>query len=743
MRKILLIFFVLMPLVADAGEKVKIGGVYYELWHNAAGVTFEGKDPFSSKKNYKGHVVIPSSVTYKGKEYSVTEICSYAFIACRELVSVVIPNSVSRINDSAFTNCTSLSSVKIGENVHYIGRDAFGGTKLTSVEIPNSVRNIWVDAFAYCNSIGTFKLGTGIKVIEEDFIPQNVKTVIIPDGVTVSDEIYRKHNFVGIDGKRYVQKRPAQQDSPTTPKMEKADPKALPILDMVQGSMAFVDAKGIDAIEANGKYSIRFQLKNTGKGPARGCIVKLTGKGQTQGVSLKPLRLPDIAAAQTMDVNVPITTDMTVTDGEVEFAIQVDEPNGFGTDPQYITVKTRAFEAPLVQVTDYSLTADGGTTLKKKQPFDLQLMLQNTKHGQADDVQVSVEIPQNVLMVDGKEQETFAALKGGETKSLVYSLIVNNNYQGTTIPIKVHVKERLGKYAKDRTINLQLDQAMASTKISVDARPQEPKGDVAIARLGSDVDKDLPQATAQQQKTFAVIIANEHYRTVEAVPFAANDGKMFEAYCRQTLGIPQQNIHTVTDATLNDMKYQVDWLRQVMEAYNGEARAVVYYAGHGIPNEQDQTAYLLPTDGYVGNASSAYSLSEFYQTLGALPARSVMVFLDACFSGTRRDGKMLASARGVAIKAKAGVPQGSMVVFSAAQGDETAYPYQEQQHGMFTYYLLKKLKETEGSVTLGSLSDYVAQEVKRQSIVQNSKMQTPTVTPSAGMGQTWRSMTLK
>lgn len=88
-------------------------------------------------------------------------------------------------------------------------------------------------------------------------------------------------------------------------------------------------------------------------------------------------------------------------------------------------------------------------------------------------------------------------------------------------------------------------------------------------------------------------------------------------------------------------------------------------------------------------------------------------------------------------------PQGNVVVFTAAQGDETAYPYREQQHGMFTYYLLKKLQSTKGNTTLGELGDYLTQEVKRQSFVENSKVQTPTVNASEGMGQTWRNMTLK
>ena len=104
---------------------------------------------------------------------------------------------------------------------------------------------------------------------------------------------------------------------------------------------------------------------------------------------------------------------------------------------------------------------------------------------------------------------------------------------------------------------------------------------------------------------------------------------------------------------------------------------------------------------------------------------------------------MLASARGVALKAKNGVPQGNMVVFSAAQGDETAYPDKEKQHGMFTYYLLKKLQDTRGNVTLQDLGNYISANVRKQSIVLNGKLQTPCVIPSATVGDSWQSWTLK
>ena len=141
--------------------------------------------------------------------------------------------------------------------------------------------------------------------------------------------------------------------------------------------------------------------------------------------------------------------------------------------------------------------------------------------------------------------------------------------------------------------------------------------------------------------------------------------------------------------------------------------------------------------------TTCYKLDDLYTTLGNMPASQITVFMDACFSGSKREDGMLASARGVALKAKSGVPQGNMVVFSAAQGDETAYPNREQQHGLFTYYLLKKLQATEGNVALKDLGDYVIKQVSQQSLLINNKKQTPCVTPSASLGNNWQSWTLK
>ena len=160
-----------------------------------------------------------------------------------------------------------------------------------------------------------------------------------------------------------------------------------------------------------------------------------------------------------------------------------------------------------------------------------------------------------------------------------------------------------------------------------------------------------------------------------------------------------------------------------------------------MPDESSKEAYLLPIDGYSKSPQSGLSTKSLYQKLGKMQSQSIIVFLDACFSGAKRDGKMMASSRGVAIKAKDEPVGSNTVVFSAAQGDETAYPYKSQQHGMFTYYVLEKLQQSGGATTLGELSQYVTQQVKRKSVVENGKSQTPSVS-YASNNDNWRNWKL-
>jgi len=254
-----------------------------------------------------------------------------------------------------------------------------------------------------------------------------------------------------------------------------------------------------------------------------------------------------------------------------------------------------------------------------------------------------------------------------------------------------------------------------------------------------DVDVDIPTSNISNNNTFVLIIGNEEYKKINAgVPFAANDAKMIKEYCVKVLGIPSIQVDMYINATFGDFIDGIDKLKNRLTAFKGKGKAIVYYAGHGIPDVKNNTAFLLPVDGR--DARTAYSLDKMYAELNSVEADQVMVFLDACFTGANREGEMLSKDRAVAVEVEEPVPHGNLLVFTAATGKQTANCYKDKNHGIFTYYLLQHLKRTKGKTTCGSLAEYVQEKVEQRSVIINDgKAQTPTVIPSTSIMEDWKS----
>lgn len=264
---------------------------------------------------------------------------------------------------------------------------------------------------------------------------------------------------------------------------------------------------------------------------------------------------------------------------------------------------------------------------------------------------------------------------------------------------------------------------------------------VATSEIQSDVDSNIPKSKHSYNNAFVIIIANETYDVESKVDFALRDGRTFKEYCQKTLGIPEENIRLTENATYMQIKRNMDWLRKIAQISNGDCRLFVYYAGHGMPDEKQNCAYLLPTDAYASDIeTTGYSLKEMYNQLGAMPAKSITVFLDACFSGMRRNGTPITASRGIAIKPKEETLTGKLVVFSATSENESAYSYESKGHGLFTYYLLKKLKETKGNLSYGELYNYLRKEVGLKSLTLNDKGQTPEVHTAPQLESIWKTI---
>jgi murein tripeptide amidase MpaA len=149
---------------------------------------------------------------------------------------------------------------------------------------------------------------------------------------------------------------------------------------------------------------------------------------------------------------------------------------------------------------------------------------------------------------------------------------------------------------------------------------------------------------------------------------------------------------------------------------------------------------LIPVDVTGANVKSGIKLMDFYTKLTEHPSKRVTVFLDACFSGAARGQELLAM-RGVRIKSNTQNLSGNIVVFAASSGEQASLPYQAKQHGLFTYYFLKKLQESKGNLSYNEMYEYLQKQVGLNSVLVNNKEQNPQLLISPGVNpklQEWK-----
>ncbi len=259
----------------------------------------------------------------------------------------------------------------------------------------------------------------------------------------------------------------------------------------------------------------------------------------------------------------------------------------------------------------------------------------------------------------------------------------------------------------------------------------------ALARIRreaiSDVD-ELPVARFKPNKNaYAVIIGIEHYRQrLPAADFAVHDAQVVAEYLLKVMGYPAENVVVLLNdkASKSDFdKYLGRWLQNNVEK---DSSVFVYYSGHGAPNPNTGDAYLVPYDGdpsFIDD--TGYSLQRLYEQLGRLPARDIVVALDSCFSGAGGRSVLAKGARPLVMNVQSAflIP-GNVTVLAAAAANQISSTYQEKSHGLFTYFMLKGIKEEsvvrpDGAIAIGNLYTYMKPQVERIARKQYNNVQTP------------------
>ena len=201
MKKIFQLFLlvtVIMPVTAFA-LSFEVDGIYYRTNGNNATVTNRNYNA-TVDTIHVGDIIIPETVTWNDRTYTVTAIDNRAFYGAAGMTSITLPNTISTIGKSAFYKCTGLTSITIPESVTFIDEQAF--RQCSSLDTLN-FNAISCQDFSQAGSLSPFynipnvNLGDKVERIPAlfgyDFM--DLKSLTIPNSVTYIGEFAFYYNF--------------------------------------------------------------------------------------------------------------------------------------------------------------------------------------------------------------------------------------------------------------------------------------------------------------------------------------------------------------------------------------------------------------------------------------------------------------------------------------------------------------------------------------------------------------------
>lgn len=486
--------------------------------------------------------------------------------------------------------------------------------------------------------------------------------------------------------------------------------------------VSFEDPSGNDMLDAEEEGGLWISVTNSGKGSAFGVRVEFTPR-TIPSLKYYPQNFGEVRPGETRKIKVPVVADLNVEDGEHTLAVDIPAAEGFRAPRTEFTFKTRAVRPPDLTVTDVGVDdASQNGVIEPGEVVAITARIQNLGYGYARDVKADVRFGDDVFLAAGSQaMHSLGRLDPGQYKDVEFRLYTNQN--ATDLPVFIDLSEGTEQFGKpDNQLPLAFSRPMQSIqKVYVAGKAEQKMAEIeAASGLGVDVDIDVPQTAMDNPDAVALVMGVLDYASpqIPRAKYAKRDAQAIRRYLVDVMGYNPENIlprdpeMVMTSGTMKNL------MRNVLPSYLKEGRSdvFVYFSGHGAPSTNTQEPFLVPydCDPNAVNSDNAYSMNEFYTDLAALKSRSLVVVVDACFSGQAGNGIALIDNVGpVLMKVnKTSQDLEGAVLFTSSEPEQVSNWYPEKKHGLFTYFFLKGLQgaadaDQNGQLTVSEMETYL------------------------------------
>ncbi len=426
--------------------------------------------------------------------------------------------------------------------------------------------------------------------------------------------------------------------------------------------------------------------------------------------------------------------------------MNVREANGFDAEPMRISLQTRQFYPPALVIAKVGIEEVAAVKRNRKidlgEAIEVKAIVQNAGQGKAKGVKANILIKDPNIYLTSEGKFNLGEIIPGGWKELSFSFSINKKYSGGEIlPVYLNLEEERKEFSKEESLKLTVGKVVKEiTEIAFKGK-EETRDVKPLPELVVDIAKNIPETKSIKKDAVGVIIGVRDYKNpdVPEVEYALNDAQLVKEYLIKALGYRQGNIIYLENPTQAEFARVFGTKESFKEQlFNyvkpGKSDVFVYYSGHGAPDIETKEGYFVPSDCHPDHVKvNGYSLDLFYENLGKVPAKSITVVIDACFSGGSgsEQGMLIAKASPLAIVAVKGKVTKNINLITSSAGDEISSWYPEKQHSLFTYFFLKALqgdgdKNKDKALTFGEIAEYLAGNVPYLARRLYNRNQTPT-----------------
>lgn len=471
---------------------------------------------------------------------------------------------------------------------------------------------------------------------------------------------------------------------------------AHPIL--ISASIAVEDPNRDGFLNGMEEQLVKVKVTNGGNSQTGEVSISTSPTGNFEGIKVVcPAPVSSIMPNQTVELSLVLSAARKINEKEVSLLIQVLESNGFDASENYILkLKCKPAETPVFAISDIVIKDQSGNSqIEPKEMAEIEVRLTNVSNTKAMNPKVKISNKPNTYF-SSYSDTVFHYQNIEPNKYVDISFTAYSNMYTSKLEIAIAIEEELMLEPQKLSIALPLNSSLLQTKEIVmknaELTAQKEKKDYTSIQF-SELETNLPVFKRNAKSKLAIIIGNRDYKYADDVDFAINDARSIRNYFTQSFGIAEGNIIYIENAAKGDFETlfgdennpQGKLANSIIE---GETEVYIFYSGHGAPSLTERKPYFVPVEcepNYIH--LGGYSLATFYQNLGRLKSPKICVFMDACFSGAN----IFKNMSPIWIKSQNAlqkIPVNISVIASSSDTQLSTW-YNEKQHGLFTYFLLK------------------------------------------------------